>query len=172
MSMAYYLDPRTKAGLGMIGDDCLEATDNIINYAIDRRKLSRDEVALKAEIDRFASDMAHQSEKLEVWLQAHSPREYWLNVGRNKYPLLYLVADVIFSIPSSQAASERVWSIYDFIHGKRRNRLSAEKVTALVQSYINGYMTNTAKTVLTVLTGEESDASGDGDDSGEAEIAE
>ena len=71
------------------------------------------------------------------------------------------MADILFSIPSSQAASERVWSIYDFIHIKRRNRLSADKVTALVQLYINGDMKDNVKTVVNVLTGEQSDASGD-----------
>jgi hypothetical protein len=74
------------------------------------------------------------------------------------------VADILFSIPSSQAASERVWSIYDFIHSKRRNRLGADKVTALVQLYINGDMKENAKTVVDVLTGAASDASGDEDE--------
>jgi hypothetical protein len=42
------------------------------------------------------------------------------------------------AIPTSQAASERVWSMYDFIHTKRMNRLSSKKVTQLVQLYMNG----------------------------------
>ena len=84
-----------------------------------------------------------------------------MNIGRDKYPLLYCVADILFSIPSSQAASERVWSIYDFIHTKRRNRLSADKVTALVQLYINGDMKDNGKDIVNVLTGDQSDASED-----------
>ena len=39
MSMAYFLDPRTEGGLGMLGYDALEATDNIVKYAIERRKI-------------------------------------------------------------------------------------------------------------------------------------
>ena len=105
--------------------------------------------------------MAHQSDTLKNWLKTHSPREYWLSPGRNKYPLLYCVADILFCIPSSQAASERVWSIYDFIHTKRRNRLSADKVSALVQQYINGDMNANEKNILNVITGEQSDVSGD-----------
>jgi len=161
MSMAYFLDPRTEGGLGMLGYDALEATDNIVKYAIERRKIVNDVIPLKQEILRFTHDMANQSDVLKKWLQNHSPREYWLSPGRDKYPLLYCVADILFSIPSSQAASERVWSIYDFIHTKRRNRLSADKVTALVQLYINGDMKDNGKDIVNVLTGDQSDASED-----------
>ena len=139
---------------------------NIVNYAIERRKIVilDDKCALEAEIRRFSDEMAHLSVKQQNWLKTHSPREYWISAGRSKYPLLYPVADILFSIPSSQAASERVWSIYDFIHSKRRNRLGADKVTALVQLYINGDMKENAKTVVDVLTGAASDASGDEDE--------
>lgn len=69
----------------------------------------------------------------------------------------------MFSIPTSQAASERVWSIYDFVHSKRRNRLSAEKVTALVQIFINGGILDKSMSVFNVLMGEDSDVSDDED---------
>ena len=71
------------------------------------------------------------------------------------------MAEILFSIPCSQAASERVWSIYDFIHTKRRNRLSADKVTALVQLHVNGDMKDNGKDIVNVLTGDQSDASED-----------
>jgi len=64
-------------------------------------------------------------------------------------------------IPSSQAAAERVWSIYDFLHNKRRNRLGHDKVTKLVQLYTNGKRTTKAPDIIKILAGDESDASDD-----------
>ena len=51
MSMAYFLDPRTKGGYRMV--DCLEAKDHIVEFAVRRRRLVDDEEALKAEIAIF-----------------------------------------------------------------------------------------------------------------------
>ena len=48
-----------------------------------------------------------------------------------KFPILFKVASRLFVVPTSSAASERIWSVYDFIHTKRRNRLSTDKVDKL-----------------------------------------
>jgi hypothetical protein len=40
---------------------------------------------------------------------------YWLTVGSTKFPILFKVAEIVFGVPTSQAAAERAWSIYDFI---------------------------------------------------------
>ena len=53
------------------------------------------------------------------------------------YPFLAQIALRLFTIPTSSAAAERVWSIYSFIHSKRRNRLGIQKVEKLVFIYIN-----------------------------------
>ena len=45
-----------------------------------------------------------------------------------KFPIL---SSRLFVVPTSSAASERIWSVYDFIHTKRRNRLSTDKVDKL-----------------------------------------
>ena len=47
------------------------------------------------------------------------------------------LAAMVFAIPTSSAASERAWSIFDIIHSKRRNRLLEEKVNMLAYVYIN-----------------------------------
>ena len=41
------------------------------------------------------------------------------------------------SLPELSAASERNWSIHDFIHSKRRNRLKTDKAEKLVSVYSN-----------------------------------
>ena len=43
----------------------------------------------------------------------------------------------VYNTPVSNAASERAWGIFDFIHTKRRNRLLNEKVRKLVFIYTN-----------------------------------
>jgi hypothetical protein len=47
------------------------------------------------------------------------------------------IAVRLFTVPTSSAASERVWSIFSFIHSKRRNRLRNDKVEKLAYCYIN-----------------------------------
>ena len=39
---------------------------------------------------------------------------------------------------SSACSCERAWSAYDFIHNKRRNRLSASRARDLVYVFTNG----------------------------------
>ena len=65
------------------------------------------------------------------------PMTYWLQIGSLKFPILLKVANINFNVPASQAAFERVWSIYDFLLTKRRNRLNPDKVTKLVKQYMN-----------------------------------
>ncbi|KAE9038299.1 hypothetical protein PR003_g8943 [Phytophthora rubi] len=42
-----------------------------------------------------------------------------------------------FAVPTTSAASERVWSIYSFLMSKRHNRLAFEKLERIVFIYIN-----------------------------------
>ena len=57
--------------------------------------------------------------------------------GRQEFPCLYLCAKEINEMICSSAASERVWSIYRFIHSRLRNRLTNEKVEKLAFIYVN-----------------------------------
>lgn len=62
---------------------------------------------------------------------------YWAILGEQQFPLLSKIALRLFTIPTSSAASERVWSVYSFIHSKRRNRLKTQSVEKLAYIYIN-----------------------------------
>jgi hypothetical protein len=73
--------------------------------------------------------MKNLSEKAKQFIASTTALTYWYTVGESTYPILFQVAEIVFKVPASQAASERAWSIYDFIVTKRRNRLSPEKVT-------------------------------------------
>ncbi|EGZ20715.1 hypothetical protein PHYSODRAFT_285515, partial [Phytophthora sojae] len=65
-----------------------------------------------------------------------APITWWWN-NKKGHPLLWELARRVFAIPSSSAASERAWSIMDFIHSKKRNRLTTDKVDMLAFIYVN-----------------------------------
>ena len=56
-------------------------------------------------------------------------------------------------IPTSQAAAERAWSIYDFILIKRRNRLDPGKVTKLVQLYMDAGLAERKVNLIDIMMG-------------------
>ncbi|KAE9301517.1 hypothetical protein PR003_g22498 [Phytophthora rubi] len=64
------------------------------------------------------------------------PITWWWN-NKKHHPLLWELAKRVFATPSSSAASDRAWSIVDFIHSKKRNRLTTDKVDMLAFIYVN-----------------------------------
>ena len=84
---------------------------------------------------------------------AKVPMTWWSQYGMSAYPVLYKIAKLVFGIPTSQAASERVWSAYGFMLAKLRNRMLPETLTDLVQLYINGKNNN----LIEIMTGVESE---------------
>ncbi|KAG3116888.1 hypothetical protein PI124_g543 [Phytophthora idaei] len=83
-----------------------------------------------------------------------------------KYPLLAQLACRIYTFPTSSAASERSWSIRDFIHTKKRNRLDAARVEKLVFIFANAGDKDTKTSVLNnIRSGSESSDDADDDES-------
>lgn len=131
MGMAYFLDPKTLGGADMHGSDLVDTIDQLEEYA----KLVApvfDDSDITLEIEQFITRVQNSTDAERRLATRHSPSTYWNAVGRRSFPALTAVADIVFSIPTSQSASERMWSTYDFIHSKRRNRLDNDKVTKLV----------------------------------------
>lgn len=60
--------------------------------------------------------------------------------GAKKYPELSDVALRVYSVPLSSASAERVWSIFENFHTKKRNRLSALKAEKLVFIHANSIL--------------------------------
>ncbi|OWZ03313.1 LOW QUALITY PROTEIN: hypothetical protein PHMEG_00024980 [Phytophthora megakarya] len=56
---------------------------------------------------------------------------------KDEIPLAQELAKLVFAIPTSSAASERTWSIMDFIHSKKRNKLTIDKLDMLAYIYVN-----------------------------------
>jgi hypothetical protein len=69
-----------------------------------------------------------------------NPRSWWVvkRAEKDLYNKLSYIADLVFSISTSSAASERAWSIRDHIHSKKRNCLKSANVDMFTYVYING----------------------------------
>ncbi|CAK4221050.1 unnamed protein product [Aphanomyces euteiches] len=85
------------------------------------------------------------------------PYAWWGSIGIEQFPTLASAAAILLKIPTSQAASERVWSINDFIHSKRRNRLSVEKASKLVILYANARVSKKERNIVDICAGAASD---------------
>jgi hypothetical protein len=66
------------------------------------------------------------------------PAHQWWEVYGVTAPHLKRVAVRILAQPASACACERNWSTYDFIHNKRRNRLTPGRARDLVYVFTNG----------------------------------
>jgi hypothetical protein len=75
--------------------------------------------------------------------------QQWWDFYGDGHPQLQKLAMTLLSQPSSACSCERNWSPYDFIHNKRRNRLTAERARDLVFVFTNGRL------VRRMLYGEE-----------------
>jgi hypothetical protein len=131
MGIAFYLDPRTKLEDFEAGDERKTRTV-AVDFAIMANIIKpEEEPDLTAELFAYAD-----VKRTETGLGKTSPRSYWSSV-RYECPLLGKISDIVFTLPTSSAASERAWSIFNHIHTKKRNRLSVDKVEKLVYIYIN-----------------------------------
>lgn len=92
---------------------------------------------LTVEFAKFASKMSILTEAEKGFLYNLGTKEFWQIFGKNEYTKLYPVVSLFSPLICSSASSERVWSIYKFIHTRLRNRLSTEKVDKLVFLYVN-----------------------------------
>ena len=72
---------------------------------------------------------AADAEAMPAW-------QWWRMYGAGS-PELQKVAMRVLSQVASSSACERCWSVYDFIHSARRNRLAPERAEKLVRIYMN-----------------------------------
>jgi hypothetical protein len=73
-----------------------------------------------------------------VWSAASQmPAADWWLLWGSEVPALQTVAVKSLSQPTAQTASERIYSHFNFIHNKLRNKLSADRAEDLVYVYQN-----------------------------------
>lgn len=130
--------------IGYLLDPCLDRSymedkevDDTIKAAADMLATNeKDHALVSAELSQFVADKALWSEDDKKTNRASTPFNWWSR-RNTTYQRLRPLALRLFCIPTSSAASERSWSIHGFIHSKRRNRLTAERVEKLVFLYTN-----------------------------------
>jgi len=152
MGFCYFLDPVSKGGSGMYvnddgTDDLAEVLELLPEYIVVKRKITDDLEATKTEMFDFQRAMASPTASESKLMDTMDAVTWWSVVGKAKFPLLGAAAKVLFAIPTSQASSERLWSIYEFIHNKRRNRLGHEKAAGLVIMYASRSSTRARPTL-------------------------
>ncbi|RHY76833.1 hypothetical protein DYB38_014191 [Aphanomyces astaci] len=116
----------------MFEDDLYDNSRSLVKFIVQRKKINPDRHHVLVEIAAFVDAMKNPSTKARSFIEeCVTLMTYWHQVGSTKFPALYVIAQTVFSVPTSQAAAERVWSIYEFILTKRRNRLNPDKVSML-----------------------------------------
>lgn len=133
--ISYMLTPKFAADGFYIDNDKIDIIDHV-NKVVSSRYPALGEIAA-LEMVEFGSKMSSlQGTRKEIIFKLN-PKSYWNVFGRHEFPALYECAKSVNEMICSSAASERVWSIYRFIHTRLRNRLSNDKVEKLAFVYIN-----------------------------------
>jgi hypothetical protein len=119
-------------------DDQIDIFEQVKTYAL-KRNPEDHELANQAknEMIQFVSKVSSLNGTQKETVMQMDGKTYWSILGRREFPKLFEVINAVNLMNCSSAASERVWSIYKFIHSRLRNRLSNEKVQKLIFLYIN-----------------------------------
>jgi hypothetical protein len=78
-----------------------------------------------------------QDEDAQADASSCAAHQWWKTYG-GEHPELQKLAQRLLSQVTSACSCERAWSAYDFIHNKRRNRLSPARARDLVFVFTNG----------------------------------
>lgn len=133
--ISYMLCPKFAANGFYIDADAVDIFTHV-NKFVEARHPGLGDTA-EQEAMRFVSAMTTMTGPRKDTIMKMDAKCYWSVQGRKDYPTLYLCAKPVNEMVCSSAASERVWSIYRFIHTRLRNRLTNERVQKLAFIYIN-----------------------------------
>lgn len=123
-------------GLNGVPDDKINTKNDLIGY-INGVFDGDDAKTCVEELNAFLSMYPKRSVVELNEYNTLSGMQYWGQYGMTEFPLLVSIAVRVFTVPTSSAAAERVWSIFSYLHTKRRNRMSMQKLEKLVFGYIN-----------------------------------
>ena len=135
MGLAFMLTPKYSVDGFYFDDHQLDIVGSVESF-MSKRNLSLSDQAFQ-EMTEFNSKMGTLSEQHKAITFKMSAKQYWNVYGKRDFPTLFIAAKTINEMICSSATSERIWSIYKFIHSRLRNRLSNEKVAKLVALYVN-----------------------------------
>ncbi|KAG9412147.1 hypothetical protein AC1031_015084 [Aphanomyces cochlioides] len=161
MGFAYFLNPKYGTrGMYIDADgkrDLHEVMNLLPKCIINSRGLASSKKTVVQEIKDYMSFVAHATGDQSNLIKQLDPYAWWGSIGVEKFPTLAAAAAILLKIPTSQAASERVWSINDFIHSKCRNRLSVDKASKLVILYANARVIKKERNIVDICAGAASD---------------
>ena len=139
---AYALDPEFH---GHLAD--LEEEGEVLKglyQAINKQYGENSEAAVAARLqwsDYQLKANTFSASNHQMWAAARTlpPHKWWFEFCKGA-PELRLVAMRLSSLCMSTGSMERSWSQFDFIHDKRRNRLTPKRANALVSIFSNMQM--------------------------------
>lgn len=136
MGWSYLLSPKHLEINEMEG---AEYRDTIIqlNHFISVVYQEEQALSCKKELKQYLGQLEYLADDAKSEITSCSSSEYWSVLGRKEYPLLSKLALRMNAVPTSSAASERVWKVFSFIHNKRRSRLLTDTIEKLAFVYIN-----------------------------------
>lgn len=135
---AYCLDPEflgdAGLGLGNKGDACVRDLRVMLQKLLPEHEAQNARLSYAAyrarEGDFGCADAVADADSM--------PAHQWWDMYGGAHPELQRVAVRLLSQVSSACSCERSWSAYDFIHNRRRNRLTAARARDLVYVFTNG----------------------------------
>jgi Protein of unknown function (DUF 659)/hAT family C-terminal dimerisation region len=140
MGIVFFLDPSMDLA-GFVGNDQELSIQQACAYAKRSGMLEMLNVGVDEYLAALYSFARFKRTKIDRdarrLLRKTSPLDWWSAQTHTSNKLLCDLAERVFSIPTSSAACERSFSIQDFIHRKKRNRLSSDKAAKLTYCYIN-----------------------------------
>lgn len=130
---AYALDPRFIDQKVLGNKEVLDGMKTILNRMLPPEKHPE----FMAQLHLYRSLNGPWAEAgVQISMKRLAPCVFWSWYGSSA-PELASVALRVLSQVTSTGAAERSWSSYDFIHSKRRNRLTADKACKLVSVFSN-----------------------------------
>lgn len=131
MKWAELIAPKALAGPALPPQRFEQAFDGLVDFIKVFYGIGEKSAECESELTRFLG--AHALwDKSKIERYCDKPRmEYWATSGSSSFPLLSRIAQRLYTIPTSSAASERVWKVFSSIHTKKRNRLINKRVEAL-----------------------------------------
>ena len=129
------LVPKFAADGYYVDDDRTDVLEHVKKF-VSQRSPDKSKQATE-EMVQFVSKMSSLVGPKKEIIMNMDAKSYWNVLGRHEFPSLYLCAQSVNEMITSSAASERMWSIYRFIHSRLRNRLSNEKVEKLAFIHVN-----------------------------------
>ncbi|CAI9265748.1 unnamed protein product [Lactuca saligna] len=117
-------------------DAVLEFFDTLLcaDFEKQRQVVMTDLPKYKQKVDRFGSDLAIKG--CMVNNADFDPARWWGLFGSST-PHLKRIAMTILSLTSSSSGCERIWSTFEAVHTKKRNRLEKNRLKNLVYVQFN-----------------------------------